>query len=231
MGDKDDWMRNPYMFPGVPSITPIHIKRRSESHNSSRNTSNHTQGSHNYNTGYGGGNQHGGSAGGGPLTGLGGGNLSSNPSIGGSSSGGSGKRPSTTSSLLRPSTASGASSATGAATTPTHISTTFGTSVFLIFTPFVNLLEANSLFFRFYLFDLLSISMATTSNIPTVPSSIQLESPIDPGDINIAIPPFCLVFSRSPERIAQTLTFLVISIACVFVESRAPLPRLWLFPF
>ncbi|PVG01184.1 hypothetical protein CPB86DRAFT_118716 [Serendipita vermifera] len=122
MGDKDDWMRNPYMFPGVPSITPIHIKRRSESHNTSRNTSNHT---HNYNTGYGGG-----SNAGGPLSGIGGGSssgLSSNPGIGGGNNGGSGKRPSTTSSLLRPSTASGASS-TGAATTPTHISTTFGSS-------------------------------------------------------------------------------------------------------
>ncbi|KAG8776936.1 hypothetical protein FRC16_004359 [Serendipita sp. 398] len=35
---NDKWMQNPYVFPGVnvsPSLTPIHVKRRSESHSSS----------------------------------------------------------------------------------------------------------------------------------------------------------------------------------------------------
>ena len=30
-------MNNPYMFPGVPQLTPVHAKRRSESHSSSSN--------------------------------------------------------------------------------------------------------------------------------------------------------------------------------------------------
>lgn len=31
MSGNPNWMNNPYTFPGVPSMTPIHLKRRSES--------------------------------------------------------------------------------------------------------------------------------------------------------------------------------------------------------
>lgn len=33
---QENWMQNPYTFTGVPSLTPIHLKRRSESHKDSK---------------------------------------------------------------------------------------------------------------------------------------------------------------------------------------------------